>query len=199
MQHLHLSARRPRRRVVTTRSEPGAQVAPNLLDRDFETEAPNTKWVADVTYIATEQGWLYLAAVLDLFSRAIVGWAMSAIADEPLVEQALNMALSHRRPEGNLLHHSDRGCQYTSQGYQALLVSHGIQVSMSRKGNCYDNAVMERFFGTLKEECVWRFVFQTRDQAQHVVFEYVECFYNRLRRHSSLGYLSPTQYEQLKS
>ena len=199
MQELHLSARRPRRRIMTTRSDVGAHFAPNLLDRDFEALAPNTKWVADVTYINTKQGWLYLAAVLDLFSRAIVGWAMAAIQDEQLVEQALTMAIVHRRPDAGLLHHSDRGCQYTSEGYQALLVTHGIRVSMSRKGNCYDNAVMERFFSTLKEECVTRFVFETSEQAQHVVFEYVECFYNRIRMHSSLDYLSPAQYEQLNS
>ncbi len=172
MQTRQLSARRPSHRIVTTRSEPGAHFAPNLLDRHFDAEAPNKKWVADVTFIATREGWLYLAAVLDLFSRAIVGWEMAAIQDEQLVEQALNMALVCRRPHADLLHHSDRGCQYTSQEYQALLISHGIRVSMSRKGNCYDNAVMERFFGTLKGECVTRFVFETREQAQHVVFEY---------------------------
>lgn len=125
---------------MTTRSELGAHIAPNLLDRHFDAEAPNKKWVADVTFIATREGWLSLAAVLDLFSRAIVGWAMAAIQDEQLVEQALNMALVCRRPHADLLHHSDRGCQYTSQEYQALLISHGIRVSMSRKGNCYDNA-----------------------------------------------------------
>ncbi len=128
-----------------------------------------------------------------------VGWAMAAVLDGELVEHALEMALRRRHPQSGLLHHSDRGCQYSSQEYQDLMRSHGIRVSMSRKGNCYDNAVMERFFGTLKGECVTRCVFETHEQAQHVVFAYVECFYNRLRSHSSLGYLSPAQFEQLNS
>lgn len=199
MQTLKLSARRPKQYVVTTRSDPEAQFAPNVLSRDFTASAPNSKWVADVTFIATRQGWLYLAAVLDLFSRAVVGWAMDATQDEALVEQALRMALSSRKPQAGLMHHSDRGSQYTSQGYQQLLDSWGIQVSMSRTGNCYDNAVMERFFGTLKGECVSHYVFETHEQARRTIFEYITCFYNRLRRHSSLDYLSPVQFELLKS
>jgi putative transposase len=154
--------------------------------------------VTDVTYLATQQGWLYFAAVLDLFSRAIVGWAMATVQDERLVEQAFRMAWLHRAPQAGLLHHSDRGSQYTSQEYQQLLAAAGISVSMSRRGNCYDNAVMERFFGTLKGEWTSRYVFETSEQARGVVFEYVECFYNRIRRHSTLGYLSPAQYELLK-
>ena len=140
-----------------------------------------------------------LSAVLDLFSRAIVGWSMSAIQDEALVSQALLMALVSRQPPAGLMHHSDRGSQYTSEGYQQLLASWGIQVSMSRTGNCYDNAVMERFFGTLKGECTSRYVFETHEQARSIVFEYMTCFYNRVRRHSSLDYLSPVQFELLKS
>lgn len=199
MHHLQISARRPIHRVRTTQSDPGACFAPNLLQRDFTACALNHKWVTDVTYIATRQGWLYLAAVLDLFSRAIVGWAMAAIQNEQLVEQALQMALTHREPHVGLLHHSDRGSQYTSQDYQQVLATKGIVVSMSRKGNCYDNAVMERFFATLKGECTSRYVFETHEQARGVIFEYIECFYNRIRRHSTLDYLSPAQFELLRS
>jgi putative transposase len=199
MQQLQLSARCPKKHIVTTQSDPTARFAPNVLQQNFEAAAPNTKWVADVTFIGTQAGWLYLAAVLDLFSRAIVGWAMATTQDEALVTQALQMALARREIHAELLHHSDRGCQYTSDGYQQLLAEKGIQASMSRTGNCYDNAVMERFFGTLKRECTSRSVFETQEQARTVVFEFIECFYNRLRRHSSLGYLSPVQFELLKS
>lgn len=199
MHELEISARRSSRRVVTTRSDPDAHVAPNLLQRDFRAQEMNCKWVTDVTYVATQQGWLYLAAVLDLFSRAVVGWSMAAVQDEQLVADALRMALLHREPGSGLLHHSDRGSQYTSQGYQQLLAARGIQVSMSRKGNCYDNAVMERFWATLKGECTSRYVFQTHEHARSVVFEYIHCFYNRVRRHSTLEYLSPLQYELLWS
>lgn len=199
MHQLNISAHRPSRSVVTTRSDPNARVATNVLQRDFTADAPNHTWVADVTYLATQQGWLYLAAVLDLFSRSVVGWAMAAIQDEQLVEQALQMALHHRRPGVGLLHHSDRGCQYTSAAYQQVLATRGIQVSMSRRGNCYDNAVMERFWATLKGECTSRYVFETHEQARHVVFEYIACFYNRVRRHSTLEYLSPAHYELLRS
>lgn len=199
MQILKLSARRRKKRMVTTISDPDASFAPNLLQRAFEAEAPNTKWVTDITFIETLEGWLFLAAVLDLFSRAIVGWAMADKQDEVLVEQALRMALVRRHPQDGLLHHSDRGCQYTSDAYQQFLSSWGIEVSMSRKGNCWDNAVMERFFGTLKGECTDHYVFATRRQARGVVFEYIECYYNRERRHSALGYVSPTEFEALKS
>lgn len=199
MQELDLSARQPARRIVTTQSDPSAQPAPNLLQREFTAHATNCKWVTDVTYVATQEGWLYVAAVLDLFSRAIVGWSMAAIQDEQLVTNALHMALLHREPTRGLLHHSDRGSQYTSHGYQQLLTARGIQVSMSRRGNCYDNAVMERFWATLKGECTSRYVFQTHDQARSVIFDYIQCFYNPIRRHSSLEYLSPFQYESLRS
>jgi transposase InsO family protein len=172
-------------------------VAANLLDRDFLASRPNEKWSGDITAIWTMEGWLYLAAVLDLFSRRVIGWAMAARQDERLVENALRMALQQRRPSAGVLHHTDRGCQYTSQQYQEVLTQYGITVSMSRRGNCYDNAVSESFFGTLKRECVDRACFQTRAQARQVIFEYTEGFYNRVRRHSSLGYKSPAIYEQL--
>jgi transposase InsO family protein len=180
---------------VTTRADPDATPAENVLDRDFEAEEPNQKWVCDVTYIATAVGWLYLAAVLDLYSRRVVGWAMAAKQDETLVHQALVMAVTHRRPRAGLLHHSDRGCQYTSQAYQSYLQELDIRVSMSRKGNCWENAVMERFFGTLKRECTASMLFATHQQARTALFEYIEAYYNRVRKHSTLGYLSPVQFE----
>jgi putative transposase len=197
MREGELVARRPRHRTITTRSDPSARFAPNGLNRDFTAIRPNEKWTGDITAIWTYEGWLYLAAVLDLFSRRVVGWAMAASADEPLVERALRMALLQRRPQAGLLHHTDRGCQYTSTPYQALLADRGITVSMSRKGTCWDNAAMESFFGTLKSECVELTSFQTRIQARQAVFEFVECFYNRVRRHSSLEYISPVAFEQL--
>jgi putative transposase len=196
MRELGLAARRPRHRTVTTRSDPSAQVAPNLLDRDFTATRPNEKWTGDITAIWTYEGWLYLAAVLDLYSRRVVGWAMAASQDETLVEMALRMAVLQRRPQAGLLHHTDRGCQYTSTAYQALLVEMNVTVSMIRKGNCWDNAVTEAFFGTLKGECVDLSCFQTRAEARQTVFEYVECYYNRVRRHSSLGYVSPIAFEK---
>jgi putative transposase len=199
MRALELAARRPRHRTKTTQSDPSARVAPNRLDRDFTATHPNEKWAGDITAIWTYEGWLYLAAVLDLFSRRVVGWAMAASADETLVELALRMALLQRRPQAGLVHHTDRGCQYTSYAYQALLTEMSMTVSMSRQGNCWDNAVSESFFGTLKGECVDLVCFQTRTEAKQTVFEYVECFYNRVRRHSSLGYVSPVVFEQQNS
>jgi putative transposase len=196
MRELQLAARRPRHRTKTTQSDPNARVAPNRLDRDFTATRPNEKWAGDITAIWTYEGWLYLAAVLDLFSRRVVGWAMAASAEETLVEMALPMALVQRRPQAGLLHHTDQGCQYTSHAYQARLSEMHITVSMSRKGNCWDNAVSESFFGTLKGECVDLSCFQTRAEARQTVFEYVETFYNRVRRHSSLEYVSPVAFEQ---
>jgi putative transposase len=154
-------------------------VAPNLLNRDFTASAPNTKWVADITAIETAEGDLYLAGVVDIYSRMAVGWAMGNKRDEQLVTDALMMAVLRRRPHPGLLHHSDRGSQYTSQGYRALLKSYGVEVSMSKKADCYDNALMESFFGTVKEECVHRHTFRTRSEAKQTIFEYVECFYVR--------------------
>jgi putative transposase len=197
MREQGLFAQRPRHRTVTTQSEPGAQVAPNLLARDFSADQPNTKWVADTTYIWTAEGWLYLAVVLDLFSRMVVGWSMAAIQDATLVVQALRMALARRRPQAGLLHHSDRGSTYTSESYQELLEQEGMRVSMSRTADCYDNAAMESFFHSFKGECLDGQSFQTRAQARSNTFDYIECFYNRTRRHSTLHYMSPLAYEQL--
>lgn len=200
MQQARLSAHcRIHRGVIPTRANPLAQAAENVLDRDFEAETANQKWAADVTYIRTGSGWLYLAVVLDLFSRRVVGWAMDTIFDEALVEQALSLALTQRQPEAGLLHHSDRGCQYTSEAYQTFLAKQQITVSMSRKGNGWDNAVVERFFGTLKRECPSRTHFRTPEHARTVIFEYIEAFYNRVRKHSTLGYLSPVQFEIVHS
>jgi putative transposase len=199
MRERGLSACRRHHRTITTKSEPGARVAPNLLDQDFTAACPNEKWMGDITAIWTYEGWLYLAVVLDLYSRRVIGWAMAATQDEALIERAFQMALLGRHPPAGLLFHSDRGSQYTSDAYQALLADAGATVSMSRTGNCYDNAVTESFFGTLKGECVERTSFQTRGQARQTIFEYVECFYNRVRRHSTLGYVSPAVYELLVS
>jgi putative transposase len=198
MRERGMSAKTKRRKVKTTDSQHDNPVAPNLLKRDFTADAPNTKWVADITGIGTAEGWLYLAAIVDIYSRLVIGWAMSKERDEQLVIKAAKMALSQRKPGAGLVHHSDRGSQYTSQGYLAVLKEAKIQVSMSKKGDCYDNALMESFFGTLKEECVERQSYQTRAEARSSVFEYIEMFYNRQRRHSSLGYVSPIIYEQMK-
>src|SRR5260221_1997735 len=192
-----LSAQRPRHRTITTKSEQGAQVAPNLLQRDFSADEPNTKWVADTTYIWTAEGWLYLAVVLDLFSRMVVGWSMAASQDATLVVHALHMAIARRRPQAGLLHHTDRGSTYTSESYQALLQQEGMVASMSRTADCYDNAAMESFFHSFKGECIDCQSFQTRAQARSSSFDYIETFYNRTRRHSTLRYLSPLAYEQL--
>jgi putative transposase len=186
---------RKNRRPVTTQREAGAMPAPNLLNREFSASVPNQKWVSDITYIETAEGWLYLAAVLDLFSRRIVGWAMAEHMEASLVEAAWNMALVQRHPQTGLLHHSDQGRQYTSSIYQNALATSHCQVSMSRVGNCYDNAALESFFATLKTECATQ-PFATRTQARSAIFEYIEAWYNRLRLHSSLGYLSPTEFER---
>jgi putative transposase len=197
MREQGLFAQRPRHRTITTKSEPEAQVAPNLLQRDFSADQPNTKWVADTTYIWTAEGWLFLAVVLDLFSRMVVGWSMAAIQDATLVVQALHMAIVRRRPEGGLLHHTDRGSTYTSEDYQSLLQQEGMVASMSRTADCYDNAAMESFFHSFKGECIDGQSFQTRAQARSTTFDYIETFYNRTRRHSTLHYMSPLVYEQL--
>jgi putative transposase len=191
-----LAARRRRRTVRTTDSNHRHPVAPNVLERDFSPEQPNSTWATDITYVWTSEGWLYLAVVLDLFSRTVVGWSMSQHIDTPLVLGALEMALQGRQPPKGLIHHSDRGSQYASTEYQRALASRGIQCSMSRKGNCWDNAVVESFFSSLKMELVYLTDFATRHQARSAIFEYIEVFYNRRRRHSSLGYLSPLEYER---
>ena len=163
--------------MKTTDSQHNNPVAPNLLQRDFTADAPNTKWVADMTGIETREGWLYLAAIVDIYSHFVVGWAMGKERDEQLITFAAVMALERRRPRAGLLHHSDRGSQYTSQGYQMLLKAHGIAISMSRKGGCYDNALMESFFGTVKEECTEHQKYKTRAGARQSLFEYLEVFY----------------------
>jgi len=193
---------RIRRRYVprTTDSSHGHPIADNLLHRRFTASAPNQKWVGDITYIATDQGWLYLSVVIDLFSRKVVGWSMADHLRTQLVSDAIDMAIRRRRPAagkkfGDLIHHSDRGCQYACNDYRQLLADHGITMSMSRPGNCYDNAVAESFFATLKTELVHLTHYATHDQARASVFEWIEVFYNRRRRHSSLGYLSPEAFE----
>lgn len=190
-----LVGRRKHRRIVTTQSKHPYPIAPNLLNQEFHAEKPNQKWVADITYIPTAEGWLYLSVVLDLFSRKIIGWEMSSALTADLVEQALRMALYQRQPGPELMHHSDRGSQYASQQIQAILRANRIRVSMSRKGNCYDNAVMESFFSTLKGEWVHFQKYVTRAQARTDLFTYIEGFYNTVRLHSSLGYLSPNDFE----
>jgi transposase InsO family protein len=180
---------------ATTQSQHRFPVAANTLDRAFTVEAPNRVWAGDITYVWTTEGWLYLAVVLDLYSRRVIGWAMGHRLSVDLAEQALTMALANRRPRAGLLHHSDRGSQYAAMRYQRLLAAHGVTVSMSRKGNCWDNACIESFFGTLKRELVYHRHYATRDDATRDIFEYIEVFYNRQRRHSTLGYNSPAEYE----
>ena len=196
-QHQIASRRRPKRRVSTTDSRHGRPVAPNLLRRDFGATAPNQKWVGDILGLWTETGWLYLAVLLDTYSRRVVGWAMRAQRDEALVEAALRMALTRRqllRPTA-LIHHSDRGSQYTADDYLALLTGHQIRVSMSNKGDPYDNAMMESFFSTLRAELTDLQRFETHQAARAAVFEFIEVFYNRQRLHSALGYCSPVAFE----
>ena len=190
----------PKRRFrVTTKRDPSHPVANNLLAQDFATDAPNQRWVADITYLATNQGWLYLAVVMDLYSRRIVGWSMNRWINRHLVIDALRMALDARQPAGALIHHSDRGAQYTSDDFRDELDKHGIQCSMSGRGNCYDNAVVESFFGLLKRERVNRVRYRTRDEAKADVFDYIEVFYNRKRRHGYLGNISPAAFEKQTS
>jgi putative transposase len=196
MRHHGLCARRRRRFRITTDSNHPFAVAPNVLARQFAVPAPDTVWVTDITYLWTHEGWLYLAVILDLFSRAVVGWAMSAQITRHLTLQALTMALGRRRPPQGLLHHSDRGSQYASTDYRRALRAHGIVCSMSRRGNCWDNAVAESFFATLKVELAHDATWATRAHAQQDVFDYLERFYNGQRRHSALGYLSPITFER---
>jgi putative transposase len=181
---------------TTTQSDPSKQPAPNRLAQDFTAEAPNRKWVTDITYVPTRSGWAYVAVVLDLFSRKVVGWAVRNTLATELVQEALRNAIETRRPNGGqLLHHSDRGCQYTSDAYQQTLRTLGIQCSMSRTGCCYDNAVMERFFWSLKHEWTNHHVYANLEEVRYDVFRYIETFYNTTRVHQALGYLSPNQFE----
>jgi transposase InsO family protein len=183
------------RRARTTDSRHDLPIAPNLLDRNFVAAAPNRIWLADITYIETGEGWLYLSTVMDLYSRRIVGWAMRDHLRTELPLAALRMAFSAQRPGAGLIHHSDRGVQYASHDYRAALAADGITASMSRKGNCYDNAPMESFFHTLKTERVHHRQYATRAEAQRDIFVYIEGFYNRTRRHSAIGYISPIEME----
>ena len=200
MQQKDLCGRqRGRYRVQTTDSNHDQPIAPNRLAEAPTASAPNQLWVADITYIETQEGWLYLAAILDLYSRRIVGWAMSPRIDTALVLKALAMARLHRNPPQGLLFHSDRGVQYASADYRRALSQAGLVASMSRKGNCYDNAAIESFWSTLKLELVYRRSFNTRAQAQGEIFDYIECFYNRQRSHSALEYHSPVDFELLNN
>jgi putative transposase len=182
--------------IRTTHSDHQYQVAGNILDGDFTVSQPNRVWVTDITYIQTGEGWLYLGAVMDLFGRRIIGWSMSKRIDTQLVSDALGMALKQRGMGKDLLHHSDRGSQYCSDMYQKTLRMHRITCSMSRKGNCWDNACIESFFGSLKSEWVYGKRYQTREEAKTDIFNYIEMFYNRQRRHETLGYISPVEYEE---
>jgi putative transposase len=191
-----IAAKTKRRFKATTNSRHCLPVAPNLLNKRFVATGPDKVWVSDITYVWTHEGWLYLATVLDLFSRRVVGWAMGERITSELVIRALNQAIWKRKPAPGLIFHSDRGGQYASDAFRIILARHGIVQSMSNKGDCYDNAVAESFFHTLKTEYVYFESFRTRMQAQSGIFEYIEAFYNPTRRHSTLGNMSPQQFEQ---
>lgn len=197
MRENNIRAKRSKKFKATTNSKHNYPVADNLLNRQFEVDSPNSVWVSDITYIWTTEGWLYLAGVIDLHSRMVIGWSMSKRMTEQLTLDALNHAIDRRQPSEGLLHHSDRGSQYASKNYQKLLKENKIICSMSRKGNCWDNAVMESFFATLKTELVYYENFITRKDAKSKIFDYIELFYNRNRRHSSLDYKSPAQFEMM--
>lgn len=197
MKQLRIAAKMQSLFKVTTRVNKKQPVAPNLLQQDFTAAEPNSKWVADISYIRTVEGWLYIAVILDLYSRKVVGLSMGESLHTALVTQALEQALQRRNPSRGLQHHSDKGCQYTSTAFQKLLTDNGIMCSMSSTGCCFDNAVAESFFHSLKTECVYFERYESREQAKQSIFEYIEVFYNNHRRHSTLGYLSPVQFEQL--
>ena len=195
MRQAGLRSKRRRHYRVTTQSNHSHPVAHNVLARDFTAETINRKWAADITYVRTRGAWLYLAVVLDLFSRRVIGWAMSTRITRELALDALRMALVHRECPEVLIHHSDRGSQYASTDYQRLMQNHGIECSMSRRGNCWDNAVVESFFATLKTELIHHQTYQDPEQARGAIFEFIEVFYNQQRRHSTLGYQTPAQFE----
>jgi len=196
MRENELTGQMPRRFRRTTDSKHDLPVAENVLQRDFNPEAPNRVWAADISYVRTWEGWLYLAVVLDLFSRRVVGWAVADHMRTELVRDALTMAINHRRPEGGVIHHSDRGSQYASHEYQALLTQEGMICSMSRKGDCWDNSVAESFFGTIKEDLIHRHPWPTKRKAIEAINEYIACFYNSQRRHKYLDNISPVEYER---
>lgn len=196
MRENKMHARQKRRFKKTTDSYHSFPIAPNIIAQDFAATGPHQKWGADISYIWTREGWLYLAVVIDLFARRVIGWAVSDRLHRKLALQALEKAITMRRPPKGLIHHSDRGSQYCSFDYQAKLKENGIMISMSGKGNCYDNAMVETFFKTLKSEMIWRTVFHTRDDAQKAIAQYIDGFYNPIRRHSSLDYMSPAHFER---
>jgi transposase InsO family protein len=197
LRQLHgIETKRRRRFKLTTKSKRTQKIAPNIVDRCFKTEAPDRVWCGDVTYIATRTGWLYLAVLIDLFSRKVIGWSMSEENNKQLTLDALDMAIVARKPLGDVVHHTDRGSLYASDEYMAKLGSNKMIQSMSKKGDCYDNAVVESFFGTLKNELVLGKVFKSREDARSEIFSYIEVFYNRKRMHQSLGYKTPEMIEQ---
>jgi len=199
MKDLTLKVKMKRKYKNTTDSNHNLPIAPNILNRDFYASTPDEKYVGDITYIATGEGWLYLSTVIDLYSRKIVGWSMADTMKVSLVNDSLNMAISHRNPSKGLLWHTDRGSQYASYSHKDLLCKHGIVQSMSRKGNCWDNAVAESFFKTLKNDLVYQTYFYTKKQAQREIFEYIEFYYNRTRSHGYLGNLSPVRFEEINN
>ena len=198
MRQADLRCKTKRKFKSTTDSKHNLPIAPNLLNRNFEIDQPNFCYVGDITYVATNEGWLYLATVIDLYSRKIVGWSMADNMKADLVNNALLMAIWQRKPRKGLIWHTDRGSQYASNSHLKIIRQHGIIQSMSRKGNCWDNAVAESFFHTLKNELIYQTKFKTRDEAKNVIFEYIEVFYNRIRSHSNNDYLSPVEYENLQ-
>jgi transposase InsO family protein len=196
MRENKIIARTKRKFKATTNSKHNYPVADNILKQDFTATKPNQIWVADITYIPTDEGWLYLAAIVDLYQRKVVGWAMDSTMTKQLCIDALKQAIGRQMPQKGLIHHSDRGVQYASKEYQKVLQNNDFTASMSRKGNCYDNACMESFFGTLKTELIYFTRFKTRAEARLAIFEYIEVFYNRIRLHSKLGYKSPVDFEK---
>lgn len=192
-----IAAKTRRRFKITTDSKHTLPIAENILDQEFAMDAPNKTWAGDITYIWTQQGWMYLAVVLDLFNREIVGWSMRKRITKDIVIEAFTMAIKRKRPQAGLVFHSDRGSQYASHDFRRLLEKYGVIQSMSGKGNCYDNAVTESFFHTLKTELVYFELYRTRSEARQSIFEYIEIFYNRIRRHSFLGYVSPVDFGKL--
>jgi len=196
MRENNIHSKVKRRFKITTDSKHGNLISPNLLEQDFIAQTPNQLWVSDITYIWTSEGWLYLAVTLDLYSRMVVGWHISSRITRELVITAFLKAYWSRKPSADLVHHSDRGSQYSSNDFQKLLTNIGAKQSMSGKGNCYDNAVAESFFNSIKTELGSNYIFKTKQEAKNAIFEYIESFYNRVRKHSTLNYCSPMQFEQ---